>query len=75
MPTYRYQLIADIEVDAPNRMAAEQAIHTRNSYEGKIPGIRGFGSYAGCIRLPSQRLDEPPCRVQVRVEYGKIVRK
>lgn len=75
MPVYRYQLIADIEVTAPNIMAAERAIRTKNSYEGGIPGIRGFGSYIGCARLPSQRRDEPSCMVKVKVDYGKIRRK
>ena len=43
MPTYRYRLIADIEVDAPNIMAAEKVVRHRIHHD--IPGIRGFGSY------------------------------
>jgi len=71
MPTYRYRLIADIEVDAPNIMAAEKAVRHRIHHD--IPGIRGFGSYVGGVRLPSMRKDEH-CRVEVRVNYGKIER-
>jgi len=48
MTTYRYRLIADIEVDAPNVVAAEKAVRGD-------PKIRGFGSYVGGVRLPSQR--------------------
>lgn len=72
MPTYRYRLIADIEVDAPNIMAAEKAVRHRIHHD--IPGIRGFGSYVGGVRLPSQRTDEPVCPVEVRVHYGTIER-
>ncbi len=72
MPTYRYRLIADIEVDAPNIMAAEKAVRHRIHHD--IPGIRGFGSYVGGVRLPSQRKDERGCPVEVRVDYGTIER-
>lgn len=50
MTTYRYRLIADIEVDAPNIIAAEKAVRENR--------IRGFGSYLGGVRLPSQRREE-----------------
>jgi hypothetical protein len=72
MPTYRYQLIADIEVDAPNIMAAEEAIMGSSRFTG-LPKVRGFGSYVGGVRLPSMRLGEH-CRVEVRVGTGKIER-
>lgn len=67
MTTYRYRLIADIEVDAPNVVAAEKAVRGD-------PKIRGFGSYVGGVRLPSQRRDESRCRVEVRVGHGTIER-
>ena len=72
MPTYRYRLIADIEVDAPNIIAAEKAVRHRTYRD--IPGIRGLGSYVGGVHLPSQRQDERGCQVDVRVDYGKIER-
>jgi|GEM_PF-5479021 len=75
MPTYHYQLIADIEIDAPNIMAAEKVAHRAKFYDSRIPEIRATGSYLGGVRLPSQRKDEPCCRIQVRVDYGKIKRK
>lgn len=74
MPTYRYRLIADIEVDAPNIMAAEKAVRHRIHHAPDIPGIRGFGSYVGGVRLPSQRPYEQGCPVEVRVHYGTIER-
>lgn len=66
MTIYRYRLIADIEVDAPNVVAAEKAVRENR--------IRGFGSYLGGVRLPSQRREEPRCRVDVRVNRGVIER-
>ncbi len=72
MTTYRYQLIADIEVDAPNILAAEKAVH--GSWIKDIPKIRAIGSYIGGVKLPSQRREEPRCRVEVRCSYGKIKR-
>jgi len=76
MPTYRYQLVADIEVDAPNIMAAEKAVHAMrySSLDKEIPMVMALGSYVGGVRLPSQRQGEPRCRVQVRVNYGEVVR-
>ena len=68
MSTYRYRLIADIEVDAPNVVAAKKAVSANHK-------IRGFGSYMGGVRLPSQRRDEPRCRVEVRVDHGTIERR
>lgn len=67
MTTYRYRLIADIEVDALNVVAAEKAVRGD-------PKIRGFGSYVGGVRLPSQRREESRCRVEVRVGHGTIER-
>ncbi len=67
MPTYRYRLTADIEVNAPNIMAAERAVR-------KAGKIRGMGSYVGGVRLPSQRQDECGCRVEVKVGFGAINR-
>ena len=72
MPTYRYQLIADIEVDAPNIVAAEKAVTGVDCSSG-FPMIRGFGSHIGGVHLPSMPKGVY-YYVEVSVDRGKIKR-
>jgi len=72
MPIYHYQLVADIEVQAPNIQAAERAVHQELHTSQRH--VRGIGSYIGSVKLPSQRKHERLCRVEVAVSPGEINR-
>jgi hypothetical protein len=72
MPTYRYCLVSEIAVDAPNIQAAEHAIKKQFCDH---PAIRSIGSYMGSVKLPSQTRHEPACRVAVAVSSGDIYRR
>ena len=72
MPKYKYILTAEIEVEAPNIIAAEKAVQ-RSSVTGKKL-IGATGNFGAIVKLFSSREWETPW-VWVRVLSQNLKRK
>lgn len=70
MSKYRYQLIWDIEVDAPTVMVAHSFLRKTFEKDHK----KRFQYYCGSVRMPSQKLknQEMPLHAHFRIVQQTI---